>query len=874
MVDGVSGNIGSSALSNPGNGFGGTLGSFSALGGTNSLVSVDAMEEFRIQTSTFAPEFGRTPGGQISIVTRSGTERFHGTAFDYFRNDVLDASNWFNGYTNNPPLRKAEERQNDFGGTFEGPIGRHKTFFFFSYEGLRLRLPQTLLSNVPDLAARNSATGAMQDYLNAFPMPNGSDNAASGIAQFNSTYTNPGSLDAYALRVDQSLGSKITLFGRYNYSPSQLVERGGTTGRGALSMIQPISIRTQTATLGLAWNVSPSLTNDLRGNYSSTNAKSSYSLDNFGGAVPLASLPFPSGFTNQNGQFSLLIFSLGIGEFLDVGPFGHNTQRQFNLVDGVVKQKGSHTWKMGVDVRRLSPQFNPEEYHQTVGFGSVGLAKVGHSSFGALGANRDLTLRFLNLGLYLQDTWRVSSRLNLTYGLRWDVDFAPSTLEGPGIPGVTGYSLADFSNLAIAPQGAPPFATPYGNIAPRLGVAYQLSQSKNWQNVLRGGFGVFYDLVSAEAGNLLGNRYPPLGNQNSSLGGSSFPFSASQIAPLPIPNAATLSAFEVFNPHLKLPYTLEWNVSLEQALGLQQAISVSYIGASGRRLVQTTTILDPPTNALVGTANFVDNTAASNYNALQVQFKRRISHGLQSLVSYTFSHSIDNASASSFGTSSNLGIPGSANANRGSSDFDIRHQFTAGITYDLPVRWRNPFSRALLGGWSVESLLLARSAAPVDLTDIAFSGFETGVNTNIRPDVVPGQSLYLFGSKFPGEKTLNPAAFTDPPSDPNTGIPLRQGNLPRNFLRGFGATQWDFAVHREFRMREWLKLEWRAEMFNVLNHPNFGPPNVNFGASAFGISTQTLAQSLSNGSLGGGGFHSLYQIGGPRSIQLALKLKF
>ena len=150
MVDGVSANIGISAALTAGSGLAGTLGSTSVLGGTNSLVSVDALQEFRIQTSTYAPEFGRTPGGQISIVTRSGTNQFHGTAFDYFRNDVLDANDWFNGFTNNPPLPKAEERQNDFGGTFSGPIVRSRTFFFFSYEGLRLRLPQTTLTLVPD----------------------------------------------------------------------------------------------------------------------------------------------------------------------------------------------------------------------------------------------------------------------------------------------------------------------------------------------------------------------------------------------------------------------------------------------------------------------------------------------------------------------------------------------------------------------------------------------------------------------------------------------------------------------------------------------------------------------------------------------------
>jgi hypothetical protein len=247
MVDGVSANIGISASQLAGNGIGGAAGSFSALGGTNSLVSVDAMQEFRIQTSTFAPEFGRTPGGQISIVTRSGENQFHGAAFDYLRNDVFDAANWFNGYTNNPPLPKALERQNDFGGTFSGPILKDRTFFFYSYEGLRLRLPQTAITNVPDLAARKNAVVAMQPYLNAFPLPNGPDDVSAGTAEFHASYSNPATLDAYSLRIDHKLSQNWSIFGRYNDSPSEFVARGGGA---ALSVVQPSRITTQTLTVG------------------------------------------------------------------------------------------------------------------------------------------------------------------------------------------------------------------------------------------------------------------------------------------------------------------------------------------------------------------------------------------------------------------------------------------------------------------------------------------------------------------------------------------------------------------------------------------------------------------------------------------------
>src|SRR5262249_5513609 len=194
----------------------GALPALSAAGGTNSLVSVDAMQEFRIQTSSFAPEFGRTPGAQVSIVTRSGTNAFHGSLFEYFRNDLLDARDWFVNFN---ALPKPAERQNDFGGVLGGPVRKDKTFFFFSYEGLRLRQPITQQSAVPDAASREQAPSSMRPYLNAFPRPNGPALAA-GIAQYTAGYSNPSSLDATSVRVDHALSSHLSLFGRYNYSPS------------------------------------------------------------------------------------------------------------------------------------------------------------------------------------------------------------------------------------------------------------------------------------------------------------------------------------------------------------------------------------------------------------------------------------------------------------------------------------------------------------------------------------------------------------------------------------------------------------------------------------------------------------------------------
>jgi len=422
MVDGVSANVGIAAFGGIGNGLSGSLGSFSAMGGTNSLVSVDALQEFRIQTSTYAPEFGRTPGGQISIVTRSGTNRFHGTVFDYLRNDLFDANNWFADEAGQP---KPKERQNDFGGTIGGPIIKNRTFFFFSYEGLRLRLPQTLLTNVPDLAARTNALSSLQPFLKAFPLPNGPDNPATGAAQFNASFSNPASLDAYSLRIDHKINEKLTLFGRYNYSPSEINQRAAG-GNQALSVLFPSRITTQTATLGTIFLVSPTMSNDLRLNYSRTDSSNGFGLDNFGGADPLRAAPFPTPFSFDDSEFFFDILSLSHGAY-EKGRAAENAQHQFNVIDSIALQRGPHAIKAGVDYRRLTPHFGPNQYEQAALFANVAAAESGTVSFGFFGSNVPATFQFQNLGVFAQDTWRVGSRLTLTYGLRWDVDFAPSS---------------------------------------------------------------------------------------------------------------------------------------------------------------------------------------------------------------------------------------------------------------------------------------------------------------------------------------------------------------------------------------------------------------------------------------------------------------
>lgn len=863
-VDGVTANFGVTGYFPLAQTAGGALPALSAQGGTNSLVSVDDMQEFRVQTSSFAPEFGRTPGGQVSVVTRSGTNDFHGTLFEYFRNDLLDANNWFNGYTNNPPIKKPEERQNDFGGVFGGPIIKNRAFFFFSYEGLRLRQPSTQVTVVPDNPARQQASSA-QPYLNAYPLANGPE-LGGGTAQFSGSYSNPSSLNAYSIRVDHVINSNLSLFGRYNYSPSNTDARNPY---GALSTTQLLSSAVHTFTIGLTGSISPRMINEVRANYSNDRVGTRFSLDSFGGAVPVPdSTLFPSGFTSANGLYEF--FLAGVGEWA-VGKFGTDEQRQVNLIDNFSWSKAGHQFKFGVDYRWLSPFSSPSSYLQFVEFGGVnsnpGGALSGTALFADVSALKNVALLTRNLSFYGQDEWRVSPRLTLTYGLRWDINLPLKGKNSQNQP-FTVIGLNNPATMTLAPPGTPLYDTTYGNVAPRIGVSYQFGSGPNATSVLRGGFGIFYDQGYGSLGllspyfpfnsvKIIGSSSCPSGNT-----GVCFPLSAQNAAPPPFSTSPPVVTIVVPDSHLGLPRTYEWNAAIEQSLGNSQSLSLTYVGASGRDLLRTTTLIAPNPNFIIVQAT--DNTGSSNYQAVQVKLQRRLSQGLQALASYTFSHSIDNASTDAFtflNTPTSFANP---NIDRSNSDFDIRHSCAVGVTYSLPTPQRNKFSRATLGGWSVDAFVLARSAPPVNITGTLFVGGGTALFP--RPDVVPGQPLELFGSQYPGGKIINKAAFISAPNG-------TQGAFPRNYLRTFGASQVDFAFQREFHFTERMQLRFRGEFFNIFNHPNFGPPTNSITSPLFGYSTATLNNSLGSGGANGG-LNPLYQIGGPRSIQLALKLQF
>jgi hypothetical protein len=848
-IDGVSANVGVSAGLTLVQSASGSLPGLGATGGTNTLVSVEALEEFRVQTSGYAPEYGRMPGAQITILTRSGTNKLHGALFDFFRNDALDATDWFaNAYR----LPKPALRQHDFGGVLGGPLlipklysGRNKTFYFFSYEGLRLRQPQVESTDVPSIFVRQSSPQAIRTFLNAFPLPTGPDGKF-GFARFVASYTDTSTLDATSIRIDQLVGSRVTLLGRYNHAPSDSIAR-----LFALSNPTTTIENTDTLTAGATVILTPHLNDEARFNYSHTTGASFSRLDDFGGAVPFDPATFFPSFVDPTNSFGGLFLSGGINSSFYLGKNVQNAQQQYNAVDAVSFTTGTHQIKFGVDYRRIATLNSPRAYDLFAYFSGAGPIG-GHTSVTTIDAQEDITVYFSNISAFAQDTWKATPRLTLTYGVRWEFNPAPRGSK----PFYTFTADDDPKTIAPAPEGTPLYQSTWKNFAPRLGAAYLLDSRAGRETTLRGGFGMFYDLGSGIISQAASGW--PYYRTESFLNGTFFPLPDSQAAAPPFSLDPPYNSIYGAERGLTLPVTYQWNLTLERSLGRSNALSLGYVAAAGRNLLQQEYWVNP--NANITYAYLLRNDAFSNFHSLQAQFQRRLSHDLQALVSYTYGKSLDNDSNDS---SSHL-IAAAINPQQdyGPSDFDIRQTLSAAFSYTLP---KPEFLKPVTRDWALDGVFIARTATPVDVNYSADIGY--GVYT-WRPDVVAGEPLYLADPNVAGGRRFNPDAFELPDTYPG-----RQGNLGRNVLRGFPIEQLNFTVRREFPLYERARLQFRAEMFNVLNHPSFADPSGALQSTQFGYSTQMLSQGLGRGGVNAG-LNPLYQIGGPRSIQLALRVAF
>jgi hypothetical protein len=869
----------------------GMLPSTTALGTTQAMLQLDAMQEFRISTSTYSAEYGRQPGAQVSLTSRSGTNQFHGTAYDYLRNSALDANNWFNTHSTTPIATPAE-RQNDFGGTLGGPIvvprvydGKDRAFFFFGFEGLRLDLPQAAgIYYVPSNGTYNTGTytnpeyknlryyapTALQPVLNAFPLPNCStaqdaqciDYGTGGSPYLSSPYST-GALDSITARVDYQLLATMRLFVRYNDATSNTTKLG--LGGPDVSVLVG---RNRVYLLGADNAFGRPVSNELRLQY----ARSLYVNENVpaqvGRAPNTIDIQKLEGLPSLLGESVVHITLSGQEASIYENDLG-SQQFQPNITDTVSWTYGRHTFKFGGDYRQTTAYYDDGALSRSpyVAYGFTSAAAILSNTANYTSENevrQDPTYK--SLGIFGQDEWRILPRLSLSLGLRWDFNPPPS-VSGAQAYTYTG-DIFNPSTLGLsAKPGGAFYKTTYTDFAPRFGMALTVHHDPGQELVLRAGAGLFYDTIAING--LFGGG-AGIGTSGVNTGKTTFPVLTDTIlAPITLPTPLVTNSLDFYpENNIVPPSAIQWNLSLEQAFGGKQTVTMAYVGSMGRNLVRyqafSFSSLSPKTAdnvPLFGTAEMYVNGPGSDYNSLQVKYQRQLSKGFQALGSYTWSHTLDSVSTEDYNVS--------APFQKGNSAYDVRHNFTAALVYNLPSDYTNRLEREVLGHWNTDLWFVARTAFPFEVLGAAITDPVTG-DVKYSELNYNGKNPYIHGGNIPGGKQVDPTVFSVT-SDPE-GI----GNAPRNFLRGFGEIQANLAVQREIPIYDRLHLQFRAEAFNIANHPNFGAVSTTCGATASGqtCNNSIMGQALSTLSTSLGGLSSLYQQGGPRSLQLALKLQF
>jgi Carboxypeptidase regulatory-like domain/TonB dependent receptor/TonB-dependent Receptor Plug Domain len=857
----------------------GSIAGTTALGTTQSLVSADALEEVRVLTSTYSVEYGRTPGGQFTFLTRSGTNKIHGSLYDYFRGDPLDASDWFSGVHGRGTFIPPHYTQNNFGATGGAPIvipGTHhgpaRSFVFASYEGLDLFQPAPQnYQYTPSVCPPNlngcfdlyvyegSVSPAVVAVLNAFPTYGTQILDAAGNSTGLANATIPGTpfpahVNATSVRVDSNLTPKISLFARFGDTPSYAESN-------QLYSVTASQLNTHTFTVGGAAQFSATQSNEFRLGYLRSSLNSSTmpeQLDgiDIDGTIPPAgnlnaALGVPSTYTSGSAEAYFHITGVGDSD-------GNTNQiksslSQWNLRDTHILQTRKHLFRFGVDEQHIASHLTPPPLSILADFLAPD-SLVNNSASDLVVTWSTPANPVLNeFSLFAEDQWKVSSSLNLSAGLRWDVSPAPKGQHGQDAYTVEGNVNAP-TTLQLAPRGTPLWHTSWSNFAPRLGAAWQVKNEPGRELIIRAGGGVFFDTaVQPVLGAFHGIGFTSYAHYlNAPVPATPSQLNFSTTVTPPYTNQQAYS----FSPHLQLPYSWQWNLSAEQALGRNQSITVSYVGANGRRLLEEQQRNVNAQNSNFGDVSYFPSGLTSSFESLQTEFQRAFSAGIEVLASYTWAHSFDYGSTDPF-------YP----LVRGNSDLDVRQNLEAAISWtQRPAQHRFFTKKRLAEGWGLDGRLIARTGFPVNLLGNFSFDPVTGRPYYSGVDLIPGRPLYVYGSQFPGGRMFNGGQNAENPALALPDAPM-PGDAPRNLLRGFPEVQGNFGIRQTYQFWEVVNLQLKIEAFNVFNHPNFGYIDPSFSDLLFGQSTKMLDQSFGNAG-------ALYNQGGPRALQVSVKATF
>jgi hypothetical protein len=829
--------------------------------------SINTVSEFKVDNSTYSAEYGRSSGAIVNIATRSGTNEFHGEAFEFLRNNAMDARNFFNP----SPVLQSPFKRNQFGGALGGPIWKDRTFFFFSYEGLRQRQGLTINSGVlgdstfpaPATSSRpggdertfaqTNGDSAVQALLPLIPKPNGID--ANGNPVFRGSATAPVDIDQWTGDVSHNIGSDDRLHGYYAFQRDKRQEPvlQGNTIPGFGDTRQS---HRQIFTLNETHIFNPTLVNEARFGFNRIHIT----------FTPNAQLN-PTDFNINNGittaiglpQINIQGVALNFG-----GPAGFPQGRGDTTVvfsDTLNWVKGRHSLKFGGEVRR----FYNNNFNLDTGafvFSSVNnFINDTATSFAinlANGASRILQPAW---GIFAMDSYKVRSNLTLELGLRYDWNSTPSE----ALDRFVVFNPATSELVQVGSGIDQIYGTNNQNVAPRVGFAWD--PFKSGKTSVRGAYAIQVDqpVTNAVTGLTVN---PPFGNPLAVTSGT-----------IKFSNAVTIAgpgglAPATINSDFRNAYVQSWNFNVQRELTSSLGLTVGYFGSKGTHLriarnlnqringgarpfpaVSSSSAIKP--GVTLNNITMVDSAGNSSYNALWISANQRLSHGLQFNASYTYSHSIDYNSLSSQG----IVVQDSTNVrnDRGSSDFDARHRFVINWLYALPFkgnRWKE--------GWQLSAITQWQSGNPINLitTNTTFTGV-----ASLRPDLVGDLQVLDDPAHWFSNVVCDP--FAGPCSSSAVlAIPrdssgaFHFGNLGRNVITGPTFSNTDFSMLKNTRITERVTVQFRAEMFDIFNHPNFGQPGriVSVGSSSLGVINSTRFPT--------GDF------GSARQVQFALKLLF
>ncbi len=827
---------------------------FTPGGAGGQLLGIESILEFQVVTHNASAQYGRSMGGIINAVSKSGTNAIHGDLYEFLRNSAFDTKNYFDDPNSPIPGFK----RNQFGAAVGGPIRHNRLFYFANYEGLRERLGFSKSALVPDALARTgrlkgvatpvSVNQAVVPYINLFPLPNDGRAADGSIGEYRFNQPQPTNGDYVTGKVDWNASQKYSFSGRYTLDKSTKLRQDAVDNAVGLFAEDELH-RNQYATLAATQVFSPTVLNVARMGFN----RSTTLVDLFNQANVPANLSFipsqPFGRVTISG----------------LSPLGTtiNNPRYFRMnnfqpSDDLSITRGRHTLKTGMVLERF--QWNTANFNRIGGdyvFASLSdflRANVQSVVVPYPGSEPNRGIRALLFGTYLQDDYRITPRLTLNLGLRYELTTVPTEVNGKM------WFLHDPSETQL--QTGQPFAGNHKNFAPRFGFAWDVKG--DGKTSVRGGFGMFYDQILLNQFLNLFDRNPTPDLRHGwltvTLRGAAAPFPHPLEAALGTPEFTLQNA--VFND-FKTPYIYQYNLTIQRQLPARVVASIAYVGSTGRHLVERADANTPiPTVRQDGTL-FTATTAPrrvpqfgelqtrrlsgmSYYNSLQLSASRRSSSGLQMQASYTYSKSIDMSgglfSEEATNAAVGIAIPDNIFNERGLSNFDIRHNFVLNTLYQLPFgNSLHGVARQILHGWGVGSIATFAGGVPftVENSGNRSQNKLSGASFADRPNLAPGASTnpthgVSRGCNYPGRPPIasgTPVGTPDMYFDPCAFVPQPLGtfgNLGRNTLIGPGMATVDFSISKHFRISEQKELLFRAECFNLANHPNFQAPTLNF----------------------------------------------